>query len=90
VEHFGHAAMALTGNIAQVSIHKRRQIGAKSVKLGVVHGDVATRNILINDNGNIRIIDFGISTLRASMRDQDWQALLDQEQMEIEGLFIND
>jgi hypothetical protein len=40
--------------------------------LGVVHGDIATRNVLIDDNNDVRIIDFD----RAGVRDADADAHL--------------
>ena len=34
---------------------------AEAHKLGVVHRDLKPRNIMIDDNGNVRIMDFGIA-----------------------------
>ncbi len=55
---------------------------------GVCHGDVSPRNILIDEHGRVRIVDFGLAAFEPIQdaeadRIAEWRALLQHEDAEI-------
>jgi TP53 regulating kinase-like protein len=46
------------------------EMAGKLHEAGIAHGDLTTSNAIVDDKGRLYLIDFGLSTLKASLRDQ--------------------
>jgi len=50
----------------------------------IVHGDIRLENFLIDQNGKVKIIDFGFSRFKEEIFEEEWQRLVLQEQQDLE------
>ncbi|KAI3657649.1 hypothetical protein MP638_001368 [Amoeboaphelidium occidentale] len=52
--------------------------------IGIIHNDVAKRNLLVDENGQVRVCDFGLAeTMKEGTTEEEWalKALEEDEEM---------
>jgi serine/threonine-protein kinase len=58
IEHALHVALGVCSGLAYV--HEKRDL--RGERLGIVHGDISTHNVVVSFSGDVKIVDFGIAT----------------------------
>jgi serine/threonine protein kinase len=58
IEHAMHVALGVCSGLAYV--HEKRDLNG--AELGIVHGDISARNLIVSFTGDVKVVDFGIAT----------------------------
>lgn len=56
---------------------------------GVVHGDVAARNVVISDDGAPTTVDFGDTRLRKDSTPAEWAGLVSDEHVKVKDMIAS-